>query len=65
MVRLPYRFHAYYHIRRNLKRLQVPLLHEAGDNSYSSKGFFKICEDYEVPHEPMKYKDEKFCWTYQ
>ena len=22
--------------------------------------FFKICEDYEVPHDPMKYRDQKF-----
>ena len=29
------------------------------------KEFFKICEDYGVPHDPMKYKDEKFYWTYQ
>ena len=27
--------------------------------------FFKICEDYEIPHDPMKYRDEKFYWTYQ
>ena len=29
------------------------------------KEFFKICEDYGVPNEPMKYRDEKFYWTYQ
>ena len=27
--------------------------------------FFKICEDYRVPNNPMKYRDEKFYWTYQ
>ena len=47
----------YYHVWRVLKRLQVPLPHEAGfspyDNPYSDKGFFKI-NDYEVPHNPMK-----------
>ena len=26
---------------------------------------FKICEDYRVPNDPMKYRDEKFYWTYQ
>ena len=26
---------------------------------------FKICEDYRVPYDPMKYRDEKFYWTYQ
>ena len=30
MVRSQYRFHAYYHMRRILKRLRVPLPHEAG-----------------------------------
>ena len=26
---------------------------------------FKICEDCGVPNDPMKYRDEKFYWTYQ
>ena len=25
----------------------------------------KICEDYRVPNDPMRYRDEKFYWTYQ
>ena len=69
MVSSLYRFHLHYHVRRVLKRLKVALPHEAGfnvsDNSYNNKGFFKICEDYGVPHDPMKYRDEKFYWTYQ
>ena len=32
---------------------------------YTSEEFFKICEDYGVPHHPMRYRDEKFYWTYQ
>ena len=66
MVRALYRFHIYYHVRRILKRLQV---HEAGfnaaDNPYANEEFFNICKDYGVPHDPMKYRDEKFYWTYQ
>ena len=27
--------------------------------------FLKICEDYGVPNDPMRYGDEKFYWTYQ
>ena len=27
--------------------------------------FLKICEDYRVPNNPMRYRDEKFYWTYQ
>ena len=30
-----------------------------------SPEFFKICEDYRVPNDPMRYRDEKFYWTYQ
>ena len=35
------------------------------DNPYSESDFFKICEDYGVPNDPMKYRDDKFYWTYQ
>ena len=69
MIRLVYHFHVYYHVRRILKKLQVPLLHETGFNAadypYTESEFLKICEDYRVPNDPMKYRDEKFCWTYQ
>ena len=69
MIRSVYRFHIYYHVRRILKRLQVPLPHEtsfnAADNLYTESEFFKICEDYRVPNDPMKYRDEKFYWSYQ
>ena len=69
MVRALYRFHMYYQVRRILKRLQVPLPHKAGfntaDNPYTNEEFFKICEDYGVPRDPVKYRDEKFYWTYQ
>ena len=64
MVRSLYGFHVYYHVIRILKRLQVPLLHEAGfktsENPYTNGEYFKICEDYEVPHVLMKYRDESF-----
>ena len=56
-------------MRQVLKRLQVPLPHETGlnaaDNPYKSSEFFKICEDYRVPNDPMRYRNEKFYWTYQ
>ena len=32
-IRSVYRFHVYYHVRRILKRLQVPLPHETGFNT--------------------------------
>ena len=69
MIRSVSHFHVYYHVRRILKNLQVPLPHEtsfnAADNPYTESEFFKICEDYRVPNDPMKYRDQKFYWTYQ
>ena len=69
MIRLVYCFHVYYHVRRILKKLQTPLPHEtcfnAADNPYTKSEFLKICEDYRVPNDPMKYRDEKFYWSYQ
>ena len=69
MIRSVYRFHVYYHVRRILKKLQTPLPHEtsfnAADNPYTESEFFKICEDYRVPNDPMRYRDEKFYWSYQ
>ena len=37
----------------------------AADNPYTESEFLKICEDYRVPNDPMKYCDKKFYWTYQ
>ena len=69
MIRSVYCLHMYYHVRRVLKRLRVPLPHEtsfnAADNPYTESEFFKICDDYRVPNDPMKYRDEKFYWSYQ
>ena len=69
MIRSVYRFHVYYHVRRILKKLLVPLPHETSfnmaDNPYTESEVLKICEDYRVPNDPMKYRDEKFYWTYQ
>ena len=43
MIRAVYRFHVYYHVRRVLKRLQVPLPNETGfntaDNPYTESDF--------------------------
>ena len=69
MVRAVHQFHVYYHVRRMLKNLQVPLPHKTGfnatDNPYRSSELFKICEDYRVPNDPVKYRDEKFHRTCQ
>ena len=69
MIRAVYRFHVYYHVRRVLKRLQTPLPHSPGfnaaDNPYTESEFLKICEDYRVPNDTMRYRDERFYWSYQ
>ena len=69
MIRSVYRFHVYYHVRRILKKLQTGLPHETGfnaaDNPYTESEFLKICEDYGVPNDPMRIRDEKFYLTYQ
>ena len=35
------------------------------EDPYTESEFFKICEDYGVPDDPMRYRDEKFYWSYQ
>ena len=69
VYRAVYRFHMYYHVRQVLKRLQTPLPHEtsfnAADNPYTESEFLKICENYRVPNDPVRYRDEKFYWSYQ
>ena len=64
MIRAVYHFHMYYHVRRVLKRIQTPLPHgpgfNAADNPYTSSEFLKICEDYRVPNDPMKYRMTNF-----
>ena len=42
-----------------------PVLMRLIDNSYTESEFCKICEDYRVPNDPMRNRDEKFYWTYQ
>ena len=64
MIRAVYQFHMYYHVRQVMKRLQPPLPHETGfnaaDNPYTESEFLKIYEDYRVPNDPMRYRDENF-----
>ena len=64
MIGSVYCFPIYYYVRRVLKRLQVPLPHEASfnasDNPYTSSEFFKTCEDYGIPNDPMSYSDKNF-----
>ena len=69
MIKSVHHFHVYYHVRRVLKRLRVPLPHEtsfnAADNPYTESEFLKIIGNYGVPNGPMRYRDKTFYWTYQ
>ena len=38
---------------------------KATDNPHTKEEFLIICEDYKVPNDPMRYREEKFYWTYQ
>ena len=64
MIRSVYHFQVYYHMRRILKKLQAPLPHKTSfntaDNPYTESEFFKICEDYGVPNNPMRYRKKNF-----
>ena len=52
MIRSIYRFHVYYHIRRILNRLKIPLPYENSfnkyDDPYSHEMLVKICVKYGV-----------------
>ena len=64
MIRSVYRFHVYYYVRRILKRLQRPVLMRL-IILILSQNVLKFVRIYRVPNDPMKYRDEKFYWTYQ
>ena len=50
MIRIIYRFHVYYHIRKILKILQIPLAYDNSfhkyNNPYSREMLMKICSKY-------------------
>ena len=56
MIRSIYRFHVYYHIRRILKILEIPLPYENSfnqyNNPYNHEKFIGICSEYGVSNDP-------------
>ena len=70
MIRSLYRFHVYYHIRRILKILQIPLppsdntFHKY-DNPYSREMFMKICSEYGVCNDLMKWRNQGYFTAWQ
>ena len=69
MIRSIYRFHVYYHIRRILKILEIPLPYENSfnqyNNPYNQEKFIGICSEYGVSNDLMKWRNQKYFSTWQ
>ena len=69
MIRSVYRFHVYYHIRRILKILEIPLPYENSFNQYNNhittNKFLKICGEYGVSNDLTKWMNQKYFSTWQ
>ena len=69
MIRSIYRFHVYYHIRRILKILEIPLAYENSfnqyNNPYNHEKFIGICSEYGVSNDLTKWRNQKYFSTWQ
>ena len=69
MIRSIYRFHVYYHIRRILKILEIPLPCENSfnqyNNPYNHEKFIGICSEYGVSNDLTKWRNQKYLSTWQ
>ena len=69
MIRSIYRFHVYYHIRRILKILEIPLPYENSfnqyNNSYNHEKFIGICSEYGVSNNLTEWRNQKYFSTWQ
>ena len=69
MIRSIYRFHVYYHIRRILKILEIPLPNENSfnqyNNPYNHEKFIGICSEYGVSNNLTKWRNQKYFSTWQ
>ena len=69
VIRSIYRFHVYYHIRRILKILEIPLPYENFFNQYSNpynhEKFIGICGEYGVSNDLTKWRNQKYFSTWQ
>ena len=69
MIRSIYHFHVYYHIRRILKILEIPLPYENSfnqyNNSYNHEKFIGICSEYGVSNNLTKWRNQKYFSTWQ
>ena len=69
MIRSIYRFHVYYHIRRILKILEIPLPYENSFNQYNNlynhEKLIGICSEYGVSNDLTKWRNQKYFSTWQ
>ena len=69
MIRSIYRFHVYYHIRRILKILEIPLPYENSfnqyNNPYNHEKFIGNCSEYGVSNNLTKWRNQKYFSTWQ
>ena len=69
MIRSVYRFHVYYHLRRILKILEIPLPYENSFNQYNNpfnhEKFISICSEYGVSNDLTKWRNQKYFSTWQ
>ena len=69
MIRSIYHFHVYYHIRRILKILEIPLPYENSfnqyNNPYNHEKFTGICSEYGVSNDLTKWRNQKYFSTWQ
>ena len=69
MIRSIYRFHVYYHIRRILKILEIPLPYENSfnqyNNPYNHEKFIGICSENGDSNDLTKWRNQKYFSTWQ
>ena len=69
MIRSIYRFHVYYHIRRILKILEIPLPYENSfnqyNNPYNHEMFIGIRSEYGISNDLTKWRNQKYFSTWQ
>ena len=69
MIRSIYHFHVYYHIRRILKILEIPLPYENSFNQYNNlynhEKFVGICSEYGVSNDLTKWRNQKYFSMWQ
>ena len=68
MIRSAYCFHVYYHIRRILKILEIPLPYENSfnqyNNPYNDENFIHIYSEYQVGNDLTKWRNQKYFSTW-